>query len=228
MSALSWMARRRERRVFSLCEKHMSKVVECAESFYETLRFFMKCDREGFTKSYEKVSEHEREADKIKRQILDELASGNLDRVDREEVIKLIFAADDVAGYLRAACRRMFIFMESEGLCKPLLTLAPDVSTGFSKMSERLIEMVKEANAMIRSIVVNPREALDKSHDVERLEEEIDEVRLELLKTIISKWNVMHPVYIMWFKEIVDEIEQAADKTEELADSVRSIIIMGY
>ncbi|MCX8204134.1 MAG: DUF47 family protein [Candidatus Nezhaarchaeota archaeon] len=217
-SLFAWLGRERERRVLGRAKEHMKYVVEVVRALREAAYAFCRGDREGVEKWFNEVFKAERKADELKRGIIEDMASQLFHPIDRDEITRLVLVIDDVASNAKGAGSRM-MFMEPK-------VEDEDVANGLLKIADSLVTIAEEALNAVSLLVESPKEALKGADRVERLEEMIDDVRRELLKRILRMGDVLGPSRLVCLKEIVDSMENVADRCEDVADLVRSLAVL--
>jgi len=74
----------------------------------------------------------------------------------------------------------------------------------------------------------DPEAAINVTHEVERMEEEIDEYRVALIENILEYGDEVKSIAAwLMLKEAVENMENIADRSEDVADVIRSIAILG-
>jgi len=217
-STWAWIGRRRQREIIALCLSHISKIVEESQHLKKLLECFLKRNRGSAEREYEKIFNLEREADDIKRNIFMELSKGIFHPIYREDLIRLVLTADDIAAYVKSASRKLILPSSSkipEEILKVLYEMA-------SKVYESTL-LIKDA---IMEIYENPKEALEIANKIETLEEEVDEIRIAGLAKVLEWCDKTEPSACIIAKETVDSIENAEDRCEDVADVIRSIALL--
>ena len=218
-SMWSWLGRRVEAEVLEIALKHVRKVVEAAVAGERLFRAYADGDVGAAEAAKADVFRAESEADDIKREAIRLMSEGFIHPIDREELIRLILTVDDIAAYLKGAARRAGM-VPPDRIDKGIRALAADMASRVRAAAERLVEAV----AVLRK---EPRKALSLADEVERIEEEVDEVRAQALAKVLEfcdKCEVMSACLIA--KEIIDSIENASDRCEDAGDVIRSIALM--
>ncbi|MEM4601170.1 MAG: DUF47 family protein, partial [Sulfolobales archaeon] len=64
------------------------------------------------------------------------------------------------------------------------------------------------------------------ANKVESLEEEVDDIRHEVFREVLKFCDSSRSSKCMLTKEIMDSIENAADRCEDVADVLRSIALL--
>lgn len=213
-----WVSSRIGREALQTVVTHLSFISEVSKSSLEFFKCFKDSDLECVQKRFTDIFNYEREADNVKRRILEELSKGFIHPIDRDEIVRLVLAADDIAAYIKAATRRAT-------LVDPKLV---DYEIKFFSlvMCEKVyqaIELLKEAVRVLHS---EPNKALSIANDVERIEEEVDEIRLKALNKVLKFCDQSEVSTCIVAKEIVDSLENSADRCEDSADVIRVIAVL--
>lgn len=214
-----WLARQTEKEIIGLCENHLLMVFNIVDKFKSFIDKYIQNDIERSRQIAMELSDLEREADKIKEGVIESLMKSAIHPMDQDEIIKLITVSDDIAAHMKSATRKLLYTSPSE---------VPDhIKSGLISI---VITLIEEKNALKSTI-----EALsDKKGDVramaertERLEEAIDDMRVDLLAQVL-KWGDLSNRVSNWLmlKEAIENIETASDKMEDTADVIRAMAIL--
>lgn len=215
---LAWLGRRRERKILEMAEKHMEKVVVTVKALKKTVYAFCESNVGEVKKSFDEIFKAEKEADDLKRNIIKELSVGVFHPIDRDEITRLLLTMDDIASNAKGAGARitfMCLKIKDEEILRRLKDIA-----------DRLTEIVDETSQAVKELVDNPKKALEKADRVEELEENIDDVRRELLHRILLIGDELGPSRLVCLKDVVDSMENVADRCEDTADLIRSLAIL--
>ncbi|RLE52099.1 MAG: hypothetical protein DRJ26_05055, partial [Candidatus Methanomethylicota archaeon] len=173
-----WFGKKREIEILNICRVHLETIVSTIAATRDLV--YAVCDG-NFDKAceiFKLVFDREREADDVKERILDELSKGPFHPIDREEIIHLVLTADDLAANAKSAGRK---------LC---LSKAEDMPECVKEQLKKMADMVYEIGVKLRDafiiLIEDPKKAIDAAEAVERLEEAIDEHRVDLLIKILE------------------------------------------
>ncbi len=217
-STWSWISRRRQTEIIQKYSTHIVKVIEVVEHTHDMIKAYSEGKIDDARKKYEEAFNAEREADEIKRKIIEELSTEVFHPIDREELIRLILTTDDIAAYAKAATRRLLLVLNDK--------LNQEIVSKLLEMASKLYEAVKLLKEAANQLLYNPREALKIADKIERLEEEIDDIRMEALGKVLRFCNEAKPSLCLISKELVDSLENASDRCEDTADVIRSIALL--
>lgn len=217
-SAWAWIGRRRERGIIAMCIEHLSRIIKVAELFEEMVSKYIEKSFDEVRNLYTSIFNTEREADDVKRKIIAELSKGMFHPIDREELIRLVLTSDDIAAYLKAAARQLLLILTAD-LPRQLLDQC-------LVMSQRVTQACKLIKDAIVNLVDNPKKSLELADKVERIEEEVDEIRLKALEIVLNICKEVEVPICIVTKDFVHEVEEASDKCEDVADVIRSIALL--
>lgn len=202
-----WLQKRREERAFALIKEHSKTTLKAVKELNLML------DGKG---SAEKVKSLEREADDIRRSIIKELVKGELEPLERAELMDLARKLDKITNYTYDASKNYALVTPRGELRRLLGEMCRHVLDAATKMVACLEEMSKG----------NKEEAMHLTDEVERIEEKVDDIytstRERLLKEKISCAEVVV------FNELFFSVEGIADSCEHSCDIIRVILIRGW
>lgn len=215
----AWFGRRKEREVLKVSGVHLDMVLDVVRGMRAVFEAFAEGDIKGANEAFEKVFKREREADAKKEEIIAELSKGLFHPIDREEIVRWLFTVDDLADFAKAAARKI------------LLAKREDVPT---EVIEDIVAVAKEASAaaegladVLNALISEPAKTIEFAERVERLEEKVDEMRIELLKKVVA-WGNRECKLGSWLavKDAIEDVEELADRAENAADVARVMALL--
>ena len=203
-----------------LSQRHLSKINDLTKTFRKFVEAFVKGNLDDMKKLYENIFDMEREADNEKEKIIIEVSKGPFHPIDREDIMRLVLTMDDIAANIKSASRKM-LYSNPE-------SVPTDVKNEFLKLGDMIIEIVSRLETALDALIKGSKDTLKLADSVEREEEEIDDFRVELIAKIL-KWGdeTGKLSSLLMLKEAVENLENASDKAEDVADIIRGIIAVG-
>ena len=203
-----------------LSQRHLSKINDLTKTFRKFVEAFVKGNLDDMRKLYEDIFDMEREADNEKEKIIIEVSKGPFHPIDREDIMRLVLTMDDIAANIKSASRKM-LYSNPE-------SVPTDVKNEFLKLGDMIIEIVSRLETALDALIKGSKDTLKLADSVEREEEEIDDFRVELIAKIL-KWGdeTGKLSSLLMLKEAVENLENASDKAEDVADIIRGIIAVG-
>jgi len=195
----------REESFFDLFEEMARKVQQGADALLELLRDFTDVDRRTGL-----VLDIEHEGDEITHEVIKRLNTTFITPFDREDIHRLASSLDDVLDHVEAAAE----YLQLHGIEKPLpqmIHLAEALARGAALTAESMPLLRNMKNLESYWVEIN------------RLENEGDRsYRRTIAELYSGDYKAMD---VLKFKEIVEEIEAAIDRLEDVANTLESIVL---
>ncbi len=171
-------------------------------------------------KDKEKLLNRKKEADETKSKIIDELSKSTYPSTSREKIIRLVLTLDDVAANVRAAGAKL-TFLKPEKVDE-------DLQKHLKKLSEYALKAVKLlADSLHTLIHEDVKKAIEKSGQVEKIEENADSFRAQNIVPKIVTWadKSHNPGTAYLFIQVEENIEESIDQAENSTDIIREIAV---
>ena len=202
--------------MLKLSENHLNVIIELAKAFREYSEAFSSNNVEEVKKKFNDVFELERKADNEKEKIISEVSRGPFHPMDRDDLIRLVLTMDDIAANIKAASRKLLYLDPVE--------IPESVKKGLIEMGDAVLDIVLKLKDALNALIRGSKETLKRADLVERKEEEIDEFRSELIMSILKWGDEAGKISsLLMLKEAVENLENASDRAEDVADVIRGI-----
>jgi predicted phosphate transport protein (TIGR00153 family) len=152
----------------------------------------------------------EHEADMITHDVRARIDKSFVTPFDREDILMLTSALDDVVDLIDGASRRVVMFHISES--RP-------AARRLAETLERAAEHIVEAVASIRSAKI----VTQRSREIKRLEEEGDAIYQEAVGELFR--DATDAMLVLKWKDIYDVLEQALDRCYGVGNVLESIAV---
>jgi predicted phosphate transport protein (TIGR00153 family) len=129
---------------------------------------------------------------------------------DREDIYRLASSLDDVMDYMEAAVDLVVLYNIAE--------LPPEIADQVDVL-ERAAELTAEAMPRLRSM----KDLSEFWIELNRLENQADQVYRRILAKLFS--GEYDALTVLKLKEVVDQLEAAADAFEHVANTVETIAV---
>jgi uncharacterized protein len=157
-----------------------------------------------------KIKDLEHKGDELTHRVIDELNKTFITPIDREDIHDLSIALDDVLDLIDATAARIVLFQIHESI-----PAAPE-------MCKVLLSQVKEISAAVQKLQDNDH-VVERCIEINRLENDAD----RLFQTAIARLfnEAKDPIDVIKKKEIIETLERATDKAEDVANVLQTIIV---
>jgi len=201
-------------RIFKRKEDKFQKLIEQqAELSYEGLRLLVRYLEASETGVAEELSLKEKEADEVRRILIDELNRTFVTPFDREDIFALSRSIDDVIDYADTTVVEMII-----------RNVSP------THYMQRIASLLKDAAYEIWQGVLrlpkHPNVALDHAQRAKALENRVEAVYREAVANLFSgPEDIHHVVEMLKMREVYRHLSNAADRGDEAANIIADIVV---
>ena len=213
-----WIGRDRERGILKqLLERHLSKIISLATVLKEFSQAFLSNSSEGMEKAFKEIFRLEREADDEKENIIIQLSKGPFHPMDREDIMRLVLTMDDIAANIKAASRKL-LYVDP-------VDVPEEVKKDVIELTNMVYDIVMSLEEALKGLIEGSKDVLKLADSVERKEEAIDEFRVGVIAKVL-KWGekTKRISTLLMLKEAMENLENASDRTEDVADIIRGIV----
>ncbi len=219
MAKWSSLAGRKLGELVSKTINHLETVTSAVEVLEKLVHEYPALRAEDLREYFNRINTYEHEADNIKRDVMKELRLGYLHPLDREDILRLITMADDIAAYTKATARRLLVFHRL-GFEIPV-----DIHEDLKNIMTKTLDASKTLLSALRNLNENVDEVLVLVEQVEEREEEIDDIRMDALEKLYNLCIDRVDARCILLKEIIDDMETISDKCEDTGDVIRIIAV---
>jgi hypothetical protein len=180
---------------------------------HEGLRLLVRYLETGEPAIAEELSLKEKEADEVRRILIDELNRTFVTPFDREDIFALSRSIDDVVDYADSTVMEMVI-----------LKVAP------TPYMQRIASLLKDAAYEIwhavQRLPKNPNVAIDHAQRAKALENRVEAVYREAVADLFSgPEDIHHVVEMLKMREVYRHLSNAADRGDEAANIIADIVV---
>lgn len=191
-----------ENRFFDLLSQQSSKSIEGLDAL-------SKFAEDGSKENANIVRNIEREADELRRILIQELDQTFITPIDREDIYQLSRAIDDVVDYANTTVDEMEIY-EVKG------------DAHIKEMVSILRKAARELNDAVKILKDYPKIASEHAVKAKSYENQIEKAYHKALADLFKGTDT---VYMLKMREIYRHLSNAADRGDEAANIISSIVM---
>lgn len=204
------MARTRDKEFWDAFTGHAQRTSKAAHLLVEMCGAPERC-----VELSQKIADIEHECDKITREVVQALHQTWITPLDREEIHGLISRLDDVMDFIEAASERLALY-EIKNIRPEALDLA--------KLLARACEDIERAMGMLQNMK-DARPLLDICMHLNRHEHDADQIFRRGLARLFNDKEQNDPIEIMKWRDILEAIETATDRCEDVGNIIEGIVL---
>ena len=199
----------REESFFDFFEQHADVLVRGTAAFAKL------CEPGAdIAASAKQVRELEHEADSITHKCVEALHKTFITPIDRDVIHQLITRLDDVMDFVEAAAERVTLYEVTH-----IISDARD-------LADVLVRAALDVQIALKGLrnLKDTRTILAKCIDINRLENEADEI-LRRSVARLFKEKKDDPIFVIKWKEILENLETATDRCEDVANTIEGVVL---
>ncbi len=191
-----------ENRFFDLLAKQSAKAIEGLDALSNYAE-------DGSKENANLVRNIEREADELRRILIQELDQTFITPIDREDIYQLSRAIDDVVDYANTTVDEMEIY-EVKG------------DAHIKEMVSILRKAARELNDAVKILKDYPKIASEHAVKAKAYENQMEKAYHKALADLFKRTDT---VYMLKMREIYRHLSNAADRGDEAANIISSIVM---
>lgn len=206
------MGKKNKFNYFKAYEKLTALAVQESDLMIETLRSFK--DAEALQDAMVPMHEFENQGDDINHAIFESAAVDFMPPIDREDVVELASALDNVLDYIDDVIAHMYMY-SVKGIPDNAMKMAGLIRDSVKALDKMICEFHNfKKNKKFRQLLV----------DINSFEEQADQLYTEAMHHLHTKENaeVMH---VLVWSRIYERMEKCCDACEHAADIVSTIVL---
>jgi predicted phosphate transport protein (TIGR00153 family) len=203
------MARTRDKEFWDAFSGHAQRTHKAANLLVE-----MCGAPERSAKLAQDIADLEHECDKITHDVVHALHQTWITPLDREEIHGLISRLDDVMDFIEAASERLALY--------EITDVRPE-AVDLAKLLARACEEIEQAMPLLQNMK-DARPLLDICMHLNRHEHDADQIFRRGLARLFKEM-ANQPIEVMKWRDILEAIETATDRCEDVANIIEGIVL---
>jgi len=207
-----------KRRALNVCQDHLRKVVDVTRKVPQMIDCFTKNDKDGAKQLFSEIRKGEDEVDKARRLVSQELAEIGAILFSREDFLRFTNLTSEIADFSEGIAFRL------NEITNHNWSVPMDIKKELLKLSEAVLEAIVKLRETVMVLNYGAAKTMEKARDVEIAEQKVDEIYRQLeIRLLSSKMDF--PALIL-LRDVLQLLEDSADKAEDAADAVRILSFM--
>ncbi|MCJ7470436.1 DUF47 family protein [Candidatus Bathyarchaeota archaeon] len=213
---VKWFEKRRETKALTTVQRHLALTMGIVEDLDKAIAAAIGNEEKEMRKCVERVASSEKEADTLRRKVMDEISKGELSATDREDLMDLVKRVDMVADWSRESTRILGAI--------PMTEVPKSIKDEITIMVNSVRECASSLQKCVNKMMTKPEEALQAADAVEREEEKVDDIH-EKARILMGREDLPRAGVAVLISQLFEAIEMIADSCEDACDQIRIIIV---
>jgi uncharacterized protein len=194
---------------FGAFTQHASRSVEAAKLLLEMLEHIDRKEQLAL-----EISEKENAADILTHETMKHLHETWITPLDRFDIHGLISKLDDVLDLIEAVSERLVLFQ---------ITDVRPAAVDLARVLLKACQDMNRAMQLLPQLAAKGKELLDICVEINRLENEADAIYRRAIAELFHNGN--NPIDVMKWRDLFDNIEEATDRCEDVANIVEGVVL---
>lgn len=202
-----------KRKALNVCQENLRKVLEVTRKIPQMTEHFAKGDKEAARQLFSEIKKGEEEVIKARQMVSKELAEIGAILISREDFLRFTNLTSEIADFSEGIAFYLVEIMEHNW------NVPAEIRRDLQKLSDAVLETILKLRETMMVLSYGSAKTLEKAKDVEIAERIVDDHYRALVIKILNNNLDLPAMFIM--KDILQLLENSADKAEDAADAVR-------
>ena len=202
-----------KRRALTACQDNLRKVVDVTRKIPQLFVHFSAGNKDQARQLFTEIRKGEEEVIKARRMVSEELAEIGAILISREDFLRFTNLSSEIADFSEGIAYYLIEIIEHNW------KVPEDIKKDLLKLSEAVFDAVLKLRETMMVLSYGSTKTLEQAKDVEIAERIVDDLYRALsIKVLSSRLDL--PVLLL-LRDILQLLENSADKAEDAADTVR-------
>ncbi len=199
-----------KRKAIAVLQDEINRILNASRELSTLPELLVKKNKTDVKAKLEQISSLEDEVENLRRKITRDVADVGGLIMNRENILNTAYTMDEIAGYITGIA-----FKLSNIKVKTLTT--ENFDEQLTELIELVVDQVYKLNEIIRSLNTDSTKSVEFAQETQKIEREIDiKYRNMSIKALDTISNTKE---LLLMKDIIEGIEEMADKCQEVSDS---------
>jgi predicted phosphate transport protein (TIGR00153 family) len=212
-----WFEKRRKSKVLEIAHRQMTVALDTVNDLERALKAVLANDRDAAKTTIERLFLVEEEIDELRRTVFEELTRGSLSPKDREDIMNLVKNLDRVADRVKDSGRNVLVLLDAD--------VPKEVWKAFAEMASSISKTAAVLRESLRNLGEDNSRARAMSEKVEDEENKVDQKYLDIKFLLLRYGEKVNPGALLILKDLLDSMEEAADRCADTGDYIRVLTV---
>ena len=199
-----------KRKAIAVLQDEINRILNASRALSTLPGMIVKKDKTGIKETLEQISTIEEEVENLRRKITRDVADVGGLIMNRENLLNTAYTMDEIAGYITG------IYFKLSNV--KVSTLKNEkLEHELTELIELVVDEIYKLNQIIRTLSTDTAKSIELAQETQKIEREID-TKYRIL-SIKSMNKISDTKELLLVKDIIEGIEEMADKCQEVSDS---------
>jgi len=199
-----------KRKAIAVLQDEINRILNAARTLATLPESITKKNKTEIKNTLEQIGNIEEEVETLRRKITRDVADVGGLIINRENLLNTAYTMDEIAGYITGISFKL-------SNIKPATLKNSQLDKDVTELIELVVDEVYKLNEIIRSLNTNASNSIDLAQETQKIERDIDRKYREITIKILNE--VSNTKELLLMKDVIEGIEEMADKCQEVSDS---------
>ena len=199
-----------KRKAIAVLQDEINRILNAGRALTTLPGMIVRKDKTGIADTLEQISTIEEEVENLRRKITRDVADVGGLIMNRENLLNTAYTMDEIAGYITG------IYFKLSNV--KVSTLKNEkLEQELTELIELVVDEIYKLNQIIRTLGTDTAKSIELAQETQKIEREID-TKYRIL-SIKAMNKISDTKELLLVKDIIEGIEEMADKCQEVSDS---------
>jgi len=199
-----------KRKAIAVLQDEINRILNASRSLAILPELITKKNKTEIKNTLEQIVTIEEEVETLRRKITRDVADVGGLIINRENLLNTAYTMDEIAGYITGISFKL-------SNIKPATLKNAQFDKDFTELIELVVDEVYKLNEIIRSLNTDASNSIDLAQETQKIERAIDIKYRQITIKILNEVTTTKEIILM--KDVIEGIEEMADKCQEVSDS---------
>ncbi|MEE9511550.1 MAG: DUF47 family protein [Nitrosopumilaceae archaeon] len=199
-----------KRKAIAVLQDEINRILNASRSLAILPELITKKNKTEIKNTLEQIVTIEEEVESLRRKITRDVADVGGLIINRENLLNTAYTMDEIAGYITGISFKL-------SNIKPATLKNAQFDKDFTELIELVVDEVYKLNEIIRSLNTDASNSIDLAQETQKIERAIDIKYRQITIKILNEVTSTKEIILM--KDVIEGIEEMADKCQEVSDS---------
>jgi hypothetical protein len=199
-----------KRKAIAVLQDEINRILNASRSLAILPELITKKNKTEIKNTLEQIVSIEEEVETLRRKITRDVADVGGLIINRENLLNTAYTMDEIAGYITGISFKL-------SNIKPATLKNAQFDKDFTELIELVVDQVYKLNEIIRSLNTDASNSIDLAQETQKIERAIDIKYRQITIKILNEVTSTKEIILM--KDVIEGIEEMADKCQEVSDS---------
>ena len=199
-----------KRKALAVLQDEINRILNAGRALSTLPGMIVKKDKTGIADTLEQISTIEEEVENLRRKITRDVADVGGLIMNRENLLNTAYTMDEIAGYITG------IYFKLSNV-KVSTLKSEKFEHELTELINLVVDELYKLNQIIRTLSTDTAKSIELAQETQKIEREIDTKYRVLSIKAMNK--ISDTKELLLVKDIIEGIEEMADKCQEVSDS---------